>query len=91
MKKIIYTILGICLLTIISCGPSEADIAKQEELKQTLVQLKSQLASAEARLEDIKTIHIGRFQSEKEQQIGDETKIIEDLKNQISDTEKQIK
>ena len=135
MKKTIYTIYGIALLAIMSCGPNAeqkaaaekakmdsvanatknqianekakqdslasteankiADEAmneeKQSQLKSDLVQFKAQLATAEAKMEDIKTFHIGRAQSEKEQQIGDQTAVIENLKNQISDTEKQIK
>ncbi len=64
--------------------------ANQDALKQQLIDLKGQLAAAESRLDDIQKWKLGRSEDEKAQQIEDQTKVIEDLKNQIADTEKQI-
>ena len=68
-----------------------AEEANQTQLKSALIELKAQLATAEAKMEDIKKFHLGRTNSEKEAQIGNQTGVIEKIKNQINDTEKQIK
>lgn len=62
----------------------------QETLKQQLIELKSQLAAEEIKMQDIQSYKLLRTVDEKAQQVGDQTKIIEELKNQITETEKQI-
>ena len=42
-------------------------------------------------MQNIQSFHLGRMESEKEKQIADQTVVMENLKNEISDTEKQIK
>ncbi|MBS1635243.1 MAG: hypothetical protein JST26_04915 [Bacteroidetes bacterium] len=70
---------------------AEADqAANQEVLKQQVIELKGQLAAAEAKLDDINGIKLLRTPEEKQQQIADQTVIIEELKKQIEDTQKQI-
>jgi hypothetical protein len=124
MKKIIYSILGISLLTIMSCGPNaeqkaaaekvkmdsvakatmdnikqteeaqkskEEDEANQEALKNQLIEMKAQLAGEQTKMDDIKKFHLGRLDSEKEQQVASQTAVIEKLNNDINDIQKQIK
>ena len=62
----------------------------QYALKQQLIDLKSQLAAEESKMDDIQGIKLFRTQDEKSQQIADQTRVIEELKNQIIETEKQI-
>ncbi len=69
---------------------NEQKAAEIEGFKNRLVELKGQLATEQAKLEDIKSFQIGRSVSEKEQQIGQQTKVIESLKVQITDLENQI-
>jgi hypothetical protein len=66
------------------------EAANQEILKQQLIDLKAQLAAEESKLNDIKQWKLGRTEDEKAQQISDQTRIIEELKNQIIETDKQI-
>lgn len=68
-----------------------ADAAKQEELKQQLINLKAQLAAEQSKLDDTETWKLLRSEDEKAQQIAEQTKIVEQLKSQISDISKQIK
>ena len=63
----------------------------QEQLKTQLIELKAQLAAEDVKMDGIKSYHIGRLENEKMQQISDQTMVIEKLKNEISDIEKQIK
>src|ERR1035437_7683063 len=71
---------------------TEAETAvNQEALKNQLIELKAQLAGEETKMDDIKKFHIGRLDSEKEQQIANQTVVIERLKNAITDDENQIK
>lgn len=68
-----------------------ADVAKQEAMKQQVIDLKSQLAAEQSKLDDTETWKLLRSEDEKAQQIADQTKIVEQLKSQINDIEKQIK
>ncbi len=67
------------------------DAANQDALKNQLIELKAQLAGEETKMDDIKKFHLGRLDSEKEQQIADQTAVIERLKNAIIDVDNQIK
>ena len=66
------------------------DALAQEANKEQLIDLKSQLAAEESKMESIQQWKLGRTEDEKAQQIGDQTKVIESLKMQISDLEKKI-
>jgi hypothetical protein len=68
-----------------------AEQQKQDQLKQQLIELKSQLAAEETKMQDIQEWKLGRAESEKEQQVADQTRVMEQLKSQISDTQNQIK
>lgn len=63
---------------------------EQASLKQKLIDLKSQLAGAETKLLSIEEFKILRTQDEKAQQVEDQTRVIEELKSQIEEVEKQI-
>lgn len=68
-------------------------MAKQDDLsqkKEELSNAKADLAAEQDKLSRIKEFQFGRTPTEREQQIRDQTKIIEDLKNNIEDLEKQI-
>lgn len=60
-----------------------------ELTKSSLVDAKGKLAAAESKMEDIKAYHIGRSHADKDKQIEEQTKVIEELKNQIADLEKE--
>ncbi|MGZ3862496.1 MAG: hypothetical protein ACXVPN_02725 [Bacteroidia bacterium] len=79
------------LQTIQDSITEAAEQQKQEELKNQLIDLKSQLAAEESKLNDVEKWQLLRSESEKTQQIADQTKIVETLKSQISDIQKQIK
>lgn len=64
--------------------------ANQAAMKKQLIDLKSQLAAQQSEMDNIQGFHLGRSRDEKAQQIGDQTKVVETLKSQISDLEKQI-
>jgi hypothetical protein len=49
------------------------------------------LAAEESKLNDTEKWQLLRSESEKAQQIADQTKIVETLKSQIEDIQKQIK
>ena len=66
------------------------EAANQEALKQQLIDFKAQVAAEESKLNDIQDWKLGRTADEKAQQISDQTRIIEELKNQIIETDKQI-
>jgi len=75
-----------------AAAQAEADeAANQEALKQELIDLKSQLAGEEAKLKDIEQFKLLRTADEKAEQIATQTKIVEELKAQIAEVEKQIK
>lgn len=65
--------------------------ANQESLKQQLIELKSQLAGEETKMQNIQEYKLLRTPEEKAQQVSDQTRIIEELTQQISETKKQIK
>jgi hypothetical protein len=67
-----------------------AEVANREALKQQVVELKAQFAGEESKMDAIQQWQLGRTEDEKAQQISDQTRVIEELKNQISETEKQI-
>ena len=64
--------------------------ANQDALKQQLIDLKAQFEAAQARLGDVEQFKILRTADEKQQQIEEQTKIVETLRQQITDVEKQI-
>src|ERR1700751_1471352 len=68
-----------------------AEQQRQSQLKEQLIDLKSQLAAEEAKLNDTEKWQLLRSESEKAQQIADQTKVVETLKSQIDDVQKQIK
>ena len=75
-----------------AAAQAEADeAANQEALKQQLIDLKSQLAGEEAKLNDTEQFKLLRTADEKAEQIAAQTKIVEELKAQIEEVEKQIK
>lgn len=63
---------------------------EQERLKNELVDLKSQLAGAETKLQSIEKFHLLRTGDQKAQQVADQTKVIEELRLQIRDLESRI-
>ena len=65
--------------------------ASNEAMKQQLIDFKAQLAAEQSKLDNIQDFKIGRSEDEKAQQIADQTKVVEQLKSQINDLEKQIK
>lgn len=65
--------------------------AKQDELKQQLIDLKARLEAEQAKLGDTEQFHLLRSADEKSQQIEDQTRIVEELKSKIEDVQKQIK
>jgi hypothetical protein len=67
------------------------EAANQEMLKQQLIEFKAQLAGAEAKLQNINQFQFGRTSDEKVSQITDQTRVVEEIKAQITDVEKQIK
>ena len=68
-----------------------ADALKQASLKETVIDLKSQLAAEESKMNDIQAYKLLRTADEKDQQVSDQTRVIEELKSQITETEKEIK
>ncbi len=70
---------------------TEAEAQNQESLKQQLIELKSQLAAEQTKLDDAQIPKLFRTEDEKAQEIADQTRAVETLKSQIRDTEKQIK
>ena len=68
-----------------------AEAAKQDELKQQLIDLKARLEAEQAKLGDTEQFHLLRSEDEKAQQIEAQTKIVEELKSKIEDVQKQIK
>ena len=79
------------LQTVQDSIANAVDAAKQEAMKQQLIDLKSQLAAEQSKLDDTEKWKLLRSEDEKAQQIADQTKIVEQLKSQINDVEKQIK
>ena|ERR1043166_2259118 len=69
-----------------------AENAKQhrEEQQASLIELKSRLAAAEDKMQSIKQFQLGRSTEERENQIASQTTIIEELRGQISDLEKEL-
>jgi hydroxylamine reductase (hybrid-cluster protein) len=65
-------------------------LANQTALRQQVIDLKAQLEAAIAKLNDTEQFKLLRTQDEKQQQIEDQTRIVETLKQQIADIEKQI-
>jgi len=68
-----------------------AEQQRQDALKQQLIDFKSQLAAEQSKLDDTEKWKLLRSEDEKAQQIGEQTKVVEQLKSQIDDLEKQIK
>lgn len=96
MKKTIITIAVLATVITSACGPSKAE---NEVLKQHLINLKGQLAAAESKLEVAKNESTGLFDGalggrshdDKAQDIAARTRIVEEIKEEIKETEKQIK
>ncbi len=62
----------------------------KETLTNNLVDLKGRLAAAQSKMSDIQSFQFGRSHDEKDQQIANQTKVIEELKIQIADLETQL-
>jgi hypothetical protein len=62
----------------------------QIALKQQLIDLKAQLEAAMVKLNDTEQFKLLRTESEKEQQVEEQTRAVEELKAQIAEIEKQI-
>ena len=69
---------------------SNQPIKTNEELKQQLIELKSQLTAEEEKIKELKKFHVGRSRKVKGQEVADQTLLIERLKNQINDLENKI-
>jgi len=65
--------------------------AEQDSLKQQLMFLKGQLAAAEVTMQDLQQPKLFRSSAKKAEQIAAQTIMIEQLKSQITETEKLIK
>ena len=68
----------------------DAVAANQEVLKAQLIELKGELAGAESKLNSVAQFKLLRTADEKATQIAEQTKIVEELKTQIAELEKQI-
>jgi hypothetical protein len=68
----------------------DAVAANQENLKAQLIELKGQLAGEESKLNSTEQFKLLRTADEKAAQIAEQTKIVEGLKVQIAELEKQI-
>lgn len=64
--------------------------ADKEKLEQYLIELKAELEGEQSTMEKIKEFHLGRLQSEKEEQIKQQSIKIQTLEKNIKDTEKQL-
>lgn len=69
----------------------QAEVERQNELKNMRIQLKSRLAGEEAKLKSIEEFHLLRTADEKAQQVADQTRVIEKLKSQIEEVQTQIR
>src|ERR1043165_9591204 len=65
-------------------------IKEQEKLRNLLIDLKSQLAGEQTKLESIEGFHLLRSPDEKAQQVADQTKVIEEIRSKISEVQKHI-
>lgn len=63
--------------------------ANQEEIKAQLIELKGQLAGEESKLNSVEQFKLLRTADEKAAQIAEQTKVVEELKAQIAELEKQ--
>ncbi|MEN9522002.1 MAG: hypothetical protein RL065_379 [Bacteroidota bacterium] len=61
-----------------------------ETNKMRLIELKGELAGAESKMQDIKSFQLGRSHADKDIQIAEQTKVIEQLKVQIEELEKEL-
>jgi hypothetical protein len=68
----------------------QAQQAYKEQLEQYLIELKAELEGEQSTMEKIKEFHFGRLQSEKEEQIKQQSIKIQTLEKNIKDTEKQL-
>lgn len=79
------------LQTIQDSIANAADAAKQDELKQQLITLKAKLEAERTKLGDVEHFKFLRSAKEKAEQIEAQTKIVEELKSQIREIQKQIR
>lgn len=68
----------------------DAVAINQEALKAQLIELKGQLAGEESKLNSTEEFKLLRTADEKAAQIAEQTKIVEEIKAQIAEIEKQI-
>lgn len=68
-----------------------ADAANQEALKEQLINLKAKLEAEQVKLNDTEQFKLLHSKDEKAQQIEEQTKVVEQLKSQIEDIQKQIR
>lgn len=85
MKKTVVALILLC--TFSACGPSAADRAN---LNNALIELRSQLAGEEAKLQSVQSIHLFRSKERKAKEVAEQTRIIEELRLRISDIEKRL-
>ena len=64
--------------------------SEQDYLKQQIIDLRSKLAAEEERLTDLKQPKFLRSANEKAEQIEYQTRIVEELRSEIADLEKQV-
>jgi len=70
---------------------NQREAERQALLKQELIELKANLAGAQAKLNSINEFKLLRTQDEKAEQVADQTRIIEELNSKIEEVQTQIK
>jgi hypothetical protein len=72
---------------------NEAKMIEETNLetnKMRLIELKGELAGAKSKMQDIQSFQLGRSHADKDIQIAEQTKVIEQLKVQIEELENEI-
>ena len=67
----------------------QAKAEKVAALKQQLIELKAQLAGEEARLESVQQFHLLRSASRKAEEVANQTRVVEELREQIKEVSRQ--
>lgn len=88
MKKWLFSFIVFSVFS--ACGPSVAEMIEKENLKHQLIELRTQLAGEETRLKKVKGFQLLRTKWIKEQQVSDQTKVVEGLKLRIADVQEQL-
>lgn len=85
MKKWAFAFILFSALS--ACGPSAAE---RENLNNALIELRSQLAGEQTKLQNVQGFHLLRSKERKAKEVAEQTRIIEELRQRISDIEKRL-